>query len=319
MNHRRPPKIGLLSATLSVLPGLSAAAVHGGAGSGAVPSADTYQAETTAWRKARDVRLRAEDGWLTLVGLAWLKPGPNRFGGAPDDDVHLPPAVPPHAGTLTLTGHAVKLDVPAGSPLKVNGAPARSGALQNDAAPKPDVVGIGTVSFQIIERGDRVGVRVRDSASPLRRDYPGSSWFPIDPAFRVVAHLAPRTGSTEMVVPDATGSRQKLTSPGTLTFQLMGEAQHLDPVLDGDDDANQMVVFRDLTSGRETYGGGRFVRALRQPDGTFVLDFNRAYAPPCSFTPYATCPLPPEQNRMRVAVRAGERTAAAEPQNHKAR
>jgi uncharacterized protein (DUF1684 family) len=197
-----------------------------------------------------------------------------------------------------------------GSPLKLNGAPAHAGALRTDAAPSPDVVGIGTVSFQIIERGDRVGVRVRDSASPLRRDYPGSVWFPIDPAYRVVARLAPRAGSTEMVVPDATGGRQKLKSPGTLTFELLGEQRHLDPVLDGDDDANQLVVFRDVTSGRETYGGGRFVRALRQPDGTFVLDFNRAYAPPCALTPYATCPLPPDQNRLRIAVRAGEKNGA---------
>jgi uncharacterized protein (DUF1684 family) len=319
MNHRRPPKIGLLSATLSVLPGLSAAAPAGGGGTGTSQGADTYLAETTAWRRARDVRLRAEDGWLTLVGLAWLKPGPNRFGSAPDDDVHLPAPIPPHAGTLEVTGHAVKLAVPAGSPLKLNGGPVHAGALKTDAAPAPDVLSAGTVSFQVIERGDRLGVRVRDSASPLRRDYPGSSWFPIDPAYRVVARLAPRAGSTEMVVPDATGGRQKLTSPGTLTFKLLGEERHLDPVLDGDDDANQLVVFRDLTSAHETYGGGRFVRALRQPDGTFVLDFNRAYAPPCALTPYATCPLPPEQNRLRVAVRAGEKSAAAEPQNGKTR
>jgi uncharacterized protein (DUF1684 family) len=317
MNHRRPPQIGLLSATLSVLPGLSAAAAPGGAGSG--PAPDTYQAETTAWRRARDVRLRAEDGWLTLVGLVWLKPGANHFGSAPDDEVHLPPAFPPHAGTLELTGHAVRLEVPAGSPLKLNGGAVRAGALRTDATPTPDVLSAGTVSFQVIERGERMGVRVRDSASAMRRDYPGSSWFAIDPAYRVVAHLAPRAGSTEMIVPDATGGRQKLTSPGTLTFKLLGEERRLDPVLDGDDDANQLVVFRDLTSGHETYGGGRFVRALRQTDGTFVLDFNRAYAPPCSLTPYATCPLPPEQNRMRVAVRAGEKSAIAEPQKGQAR
>jgi uncharacterized protein (DUF1684 family) len=316
MNSRRPPKLGLLGATLTVLPGLSAAAP--GAAGGGAGAPDAYQADVTAWRQARDARLRAEDGWLTLVGLTWLKPGANRFGSAPDDQVHLPPAVPPHAGTLEVEGHTVRLGVPAGSPLKVNGAPARAAALHTDAAPKPDVVSIGTITFQIIERGDRLGVRVRDSASPLRRDYPGSVWFPIDPAYRVVARLAPRAGSNEMIVPDATGGRQRLTSPGTLTFKLLGEERHLDPVLDGDDDADQLVVFRDLTSGHETYGGGRFVRAHRQSDGTFVLDFNRAYAPPCALTPYATCPLPPEQNRMRVAVRAGEKTGAGpakQPEN----
>jgi uncharacterized protein (DUF1684 family) len=310
MNHRRPPKIGLLGATLTVLPGLSAAAAPPAGPPNPAAATDAYRAEVTSWRHERDTRLRAEDGWLTLVGLSWLKPGPNRFGSAGDDDVRLSGAMPPHAGTLDLAGRTVRLVVPAGSPLKLNGAPAHTGPLRSDAASTPDVVGIGTLSFQIIERGDRVGVRVRDSASPLRRDYPGSVWFPIDPAYRVVARLTPHAGSTEMVVPDATGGRQKLTSPGTLTFRLLGAERHLDPVLDGDDDANQLVVFRDLTSARETYGGGRFVRALRQPDGTFVLDFNRAYAPPCALTPYATCPLPPEQNRLQIAVRAGEKNGA---------
>jgi uncharacterized protein len=110
-----------------------------------------------------------------------------------------------------------------------------------------------------------------------------------------------------MVVPDASGGHQTLESPGTLELTLLGKPVRLDPVLDGDDPTDQMIVFRDLTSGRETYGGGRFVRARRQPDGTFVVDFNRAYSPPCAFTPYATCPLPPEQNRLKLAVTAGQK------------
>jgi len=273
-----------------------------------------YHAQVTEWRRARDERLRAPDGWLSLVGLHWLTLGRNRFGGAPDDDVPLPSAVPAHAGTFIVAGHEahfdVRLDVPEHSPLTMNGHAARSGPLRTDAAPTPDVLATGTVSWQVIERGARVGVRVRDSASPARRTFAGSTWYAIDPAYRVVARFAPRAGATEVVVPDAAGGQQKLKSPGTLTFTLRGEVQHLDPTLDGDDPDDQMIVFRDATSAHTTYGAGRFVRALRQKDGTFVVDFNRAYAPPCAFTPYATCPLPPPQNRMRIAVEAGDKSGA---------
>ena len=178
--------------------------------------------------------------------------------------------------------------------MTLNGHPARSGPFRTDGAGTPDVLVSGTVSWQVIERGDRLGVRVRDSASPARRTFAGSRWYPIDPAFRVVAHLVPHASATTIVVPDATGGRQTLESPGTLELTLRGQPVRLDPVLDGDDPSDQMIVFRDLTSGRETYGGGRFVRALKQADGTFVVDFNRAYSPPCAFTPYATCPLPPD-------------------------
>src|SRR5262249_17312768 len=158
------------------------------------------------------------------------------------------------------------------SPLRLNGAPATSRALRTDAAPEPDpdVLAVGSVSWTVIERGDRIGVRARDAESPARRTWRGSSWVAIGPAFRAVARPQPRAGATEMVLPDASGGKQTLKSPGTLAFTLRGQTLRLDPVLDGDDDADQLIAFRDLTSARETYGGGRFVRAQRQPDGTFV-------------------------------------------------
>jgi uncharacterized protein len=280
---------------------------------GAPPSpADGYRAEVARWRAERENRLRAHDGWLTVVGLFWLKPGANRFGSARGNDILLPDVAPPYAGTFFVQGQSVQLTVPTGSPITLNGRPPQARVLRTDVGPTPpDVLAIGSVSWQLIERGDRLGVRVKDSSNPLRRTFPGSSWFPVVPAYRVVARLTPRKGPLEMVVPDAAGGSQRMESPGTLTFTLLGKPQHLDPVLDGDDAADQLIMFRDLTSGHETYGGGRFLRAMRQPDGTYVLDFNRAFAPPCAFTPYATCPLPPEQNRMRVAVNAGEKNTEA--------
>lgn len=290
--------------TLSLL--LAAAGPADGAAGGSVAKGPAYVVEVEAWRTAREARMRAPDGWLSIIGLTWLHQGENRFGSAADDDVVLPPVTPPHAGSFVLEGRAVRLEIPSGSSVTLNGKPAASRALRTDVTDAPDVLAIGAVSWQLIERGGRIGVRVSDRENPLRTNWLGTRWFAIDPAFRVVARLEPRSG--EMVVPDASGGKQTLKSPGTLTFSVGGKPQRLDPVLDGDDDGDQLVVFRDSTSGRETYGGGRFVRARRQPDGTFVLDFNRAYAPPCAFTPYATCPLPPAQNRLRVAIPAGERT-----------
>ena len=284
---------------LAAVPGLAVAAPPA--------LAPTYRAEVDAWRAERDARLRAPDGWLSVVGLTWLHPGANRLGSARDNDVILPAAAPAHAGTLTLDGNVVRVDVPAGSPFMLDGKPATSRALRTDASNAPDLISVGTVSWGVISRGARFGVRTRDSANPRRTTFTGSRWFPIDPAYRVVARLTPRAGATDIVVPDASGGQQTLKSPGTLTFMLAGTERHLDPVLDGDDERDELVVFRDQTSGRDTYGGGRFLRALRQPDGTFVLDFNRAYAPPCSFTPYATSPLPPPQNRIDARVAAGER------------
>ncbi|HEV3030661.1 MAG TPA: DUF1684 domain-containing protein [Polyangia bacterium] len=268
-----------------------------------------YRADVEGWRAARDARLRAPDGWLSLVGLVWLKPGVNRFGSARDADVRLPDSVAAHAGAFVVHGRAIALVVEPGAALTLGGRPAKAGPFRTDAAPGPDVLQSGTVTWQVIERGERLGVRIRDRASLAQRAFRGTRWFAVDPAYRVVARFVPRAGAAEMVVPDASGGHQTLKSPGTLELTLLGKPQRLDPVLDGDDDDDQLIVFRDLTSGRETYGGGRFVRARRQADGTFVVDFNRAYAPPCAFTPYATCPLPPAQNRLPIAVRAGEKSA----------
>jgi len=320
--------------TSAVLAILAAAPVSGGAGMPAAPpaaapaatapapAAAEHRAEIETWRREREARLRAPDGWLSLVGLDWLHAGANRFGSAPDDDVKLPAPVPPHAGTLFVDGVAVTVALaPAAAAPTRNGQPFTAAAggrrvplatdaqnARNDA--KPDVLGWGTVTLQVIDRGGRLGARVKDAASPVRTRFAGLSFFPFAPEYRAIARLVPHASPKQLVVPDSSGGQQRLDSPGRLELTLLGHALALDPVRDGPDDGDLLVVFRDATTGRDTYGAGRFLRALRRGDGSWVLDFNRAYSPPCAFTPYATCPMPPPQNRVPFAIAAGEKAPA---------
>jgi len=275
------------------------------------------EAEVQAFRREREQRLRAPDGWLALVGLAWLHPGANRFGSAPDDEVRMPAAVPPHAGTLFVDGKTVRAAIAPGVAATLNGRrwdATGPVALRSDAGDAtPDIVGVGAVTLQVIDRGGRLGARLKDPDSEARRSFGGLSYYPFDPAYRVTARLRRAPAPTKMVIPDASGGRQEMQSPGTLAFTLLGRRLALDPVNDGPDDDNLLVVFRDPTSGRETYAGGRFLRARRAKgasDDAWVVDFNQAYNPPCAFTPYATCPLPPPQNRLPLPIPAGEKAPA---------
>jgi uncharacterized protein (DUF1684 family) len=296
----------LLIAVVAAPAGAAAAAAA------APPAAADYAAEVEAWRREREARLRAPDGWLSLVGLTWLGKGASRFGSAPDDDVPLPAPAPPHAGTLLVDGTSVRIRFAPGVKATLNGKPwvlpSGGAPLRTDAGDaEPDVIGFGGVTLQVIDRDGRLGARVKDPESPARKHFAGLAWFPIDRAYQAIARLEAHAAPTEIVVPDASGGKQRLQSPGTLAFTMLGRPFRLDPVRDGPDDGDLLVIFRDLTAGHETYGGGRFLRARRRPDGAFVVDFNRAYSPPCAFTPHATCPLPPPQNRLPLRVPAGEK------------
>ena len=327
--------LGILLLLLAAAPPTTAAATDPAVGA-------AHAAEIETWRHDREARLRAPDGWLTLVGLAWLHQGKNRLGSAAGADVRLPASAPARAGTLDVDGEHVRASLAPGVAATVNGRPidtratragetratragdtraaragdTRAGAgafeLRSDAGDAaPDVLRFGRVTVQVIARGGRLAARIKDPDSPTRLHFGGLAFYPIAAAYRVIARLDPAAGSAAtVVVPDATGGRQQLTSPGTLAFTLQGAPVRLVAVHDGPDDGDLLIVFRDATTGRDTYGGGRFVRAHRQPDATYVIDFNQAYSPPCAFTPYATCPLPPPENRLPMAILAGEKAPA---------
>lgn len=260
---------------------------------------EEHRVAVESWRAARDARLRDPDGWLTLVGLYWLTPGENRFGSGAENDLVMRGAdVPDVAGSLVLTGEQVVLrrDGHADQP------------LEPDVSGEPTMLDLGTLRMHVIRRGDRFGLRVRDHASPALSAFGGMNHFPIDPAWRVVGRLEPAPAGTTLEVVDVIGVVTHEPSPGTFAFERDGREWRIQ-ALPGREDGSLWLVFADSTNGDTTYGGGRFL--YTEPvadDGAVVADFNLAYNPPCVFTPYATCPLPPAPNRLPLAIEAGERS-----------
>jgi hypothetical protein len=252
-------------------------------------------------------RLRSPGGWLTLVGLFWLDTGKNAVGSDPGNRVVLPSGkAPAFVGSIDRSADAVTFHASPGAGVSVDGQPVTTQALRSDADREPTLLTLGSLSFYVIRRGDRVGVRVKDSQSEARKDFHGIESFPIDPKWRVEARLEPDVPPRSIPVPNVLGSVEPGECPGALVFQIDGKTYRLDPVLEkGERDL--FVIFADRTNQTQTYGAGRFLYASPPIDGRTTLDFNKAYNPPCAFTPYATCPLPPPQNRLPIRVEAGEK------------
>ncbi len=281
------------------------------AGAAPPPSAGKdYAAEIRTWRVQREARLKAEGGWLSLAGLFWLKEGANTIGADAGSDVVLPAgSAPGRAGVLDLRAGRVTVRLQPGVEGAIAGNRVDSAEMRSDAAGTPDVLSLGRLTVQVIERSGRIGIRVKDPQSPERVGFKGLSWYPVDEGWRItgrfVAHAQPRT----LELADVTGAVQRMTAPGYVVFRQGGRELRLEPVLEAPDATELFFIFRDRTSGRGTYGAGRYLYAPLPKEGAVVLDFNKAYSPPCAFTRYATCPLPPPQNRLAVGVPAGEKYA----------
>ena len=265
---------------------------------------DAHRAAVEAWRKQRYAALRREVGWLTLAGLDWLRPGVNRIGAAADADVVVPSG-PAEAGTVTLSEGGVLAD---GTPdgLTVDGRPAKDLRLVSDVEGEPTMLELGTLRLCLIDRGGRMALRTWDTAAPARQAFDGIDHWPVDPAWRVESVFEPTPGRT-VRVPDVLGTDEDDESPGDVVFEIDGVTHRLQALVGGDS-GELWLVFGDATNGHETYAGGRFLYA-GAPDrhSRVVVDFNRAYNPPCVFSPYATCPLPWPANRLPIRVEAGER------------
>jgi uncharacterized protein (DUF1684 family) len=261
-----------------------------------------------AWRQKRIARLEAPDGWLTLVGLEWLEEGRNQLGSSEQAEVRFPAKAPAAIGTITRQGKELTLEPAPGVSLRVGdqvvSGPTR---LVSDADGEPTTVTLGSLSFFVIERGDRYAVRIKDSESPVRAAFTGIDMYPVSPQWRVRARFEPAPAGSTMPVPNILGTVEPAAFPGTVVFTRDGHEVRLRAIDEGD--GKLFLVFGDATNGKGTYGGGRFVYADPPKPGedTVVVDFNQAYNPPCVFTPYATCPLPPQGNKLPFAVEAGEK------------
>lgn len=273
-------------------------------------------AEDTAWRqeveKFRQERvdnLKKEDGWFTLVGLSWLEEGENRFGSDPEAAVVLPQGKSPKvAGVLLRQGDKVTVRVDPEAKVTSDGKRVTTLDLVSDAKGEPTVLEMGSVSFYVIQRGDKVGVRVRDKQSDALKAFHGLDTYPIQPVWRIEARFEPYDPPKKIGIPNILGQVSEEAAPGAVVFDWQGQTYRLDAL--GDPKEGLSLIFADQTNGKETYGAGRFLETGPVQDGKVVVDFNLAYNPPCAFTAFATCPLPPSQNRLALRVEAGEKRYA---------
>jgi uncharacterized protein (DUF1684 family) len=266
-------------------------------------SPDFDKAETD-WRAHREAKLTAPDGWLSVAGLSWLHAGIAKVGSDPQSDIVLPATAPRLAGSLQMAGGVVTLLPAKGAGVTINGKPAGKVTLKPDSDNHPDVVQVGHIGLTIIKRGNRTGVRIRDSDAVTRRDFTGLKWFPISQAWLVKARWVAYPTPKKIRIMNILGMTDEEPSPGYAEFTIGGKTLRLDPV---DEDGDLSFMFKDATSGNTTYAPGRFLDADKPQNGVIVLDFNQSYNPPCAFTAYATCPLPPKQNTLPIAVEAGEK------------
>jgi uncharacterized protein (DUF1684 family) len=280
----------------------------------AVPGAATADQKTERagveqWRSERVAELTSDTGWLTLVGLFWLSEGPNTFGRAPSNTLVLEHQdLAPTAGTFVLTARHVTFTADPDSGITHAGQRVTTIEMISDAKESPTVVSSGPLRFFIIERTGKLGVRVRDVGSPWRRNFRGLEYFPIDPDWALEARFEPYEPRRHIPITNVLGLEEDKISPGAVVFTRKGRQFRLDAVLESPDAKDLFVMFADQTSGHGTYGAGRFVDVPFATDGKTVIDFNKAYNPPCAFNTFATCPLPPYQNRLALEVTAGEKT-----------
>jgi len=252
-----------------------------------------YAKDIEKWRNNEAADLKKEDGWLTLAGLFWLKDGVNTVGGGSQYDVRLTENFTQGKfGEIDFENGMATLKVANGVEARCNGKPVSTIDLVSDEKGKPTEIRVGSEMFYLIRREDRFGIRLKDNQSKARVAFKGQNWYPIDESYRVRAHLEALPEPKELMVPNVLGGHFKQKTPGLLRFTLQGKDYSLQPVLN--DDGSLFIIFRDGSNSSETYSAGRFLDADKPVNGETTLDFNKAENPPCAFTPYATCPLPPE-------------------------
>jgi uncharacterized protein len=267
---------------------------------------DPYHREIADWQTNRIHDLKAPNGWLNLVGLYWLEPGQNTFGTANTNKIVFPAGtIDPSAGTFERSGNTIKLAVANGVTITVNGKSVKEAIIYDGDSTRPPTVASGRLRWTVIRRDDKIGIRLRDTASPLLTQFKGIDHFPVDTAWRLTATLKTPAQPTQISIKNILGQTSQQQTAGKLVFTIDGKQYTLDALQEGDE---LFIIFGDETSGKSTYPSGRFLSVPKPgADGTTLIDFNKAYNPPCAFTNYATCPLPPPQNILPIPITAGEK------------
>ncbi len=286
------------------------ACAHGPAPAGAGPDDDQrdWRRSIEAWRKQRAESIAGEQGWITLAGLSWLRPGENRLGADPSLELVLPKdRAPARAGSLFLQDGELVVEPAPGVDLRVDGKPIERQAIADDRDGKPTMMTLGSLTLFVIKRQDRYALRTKDREHPARRRFAGLSYYPLDPTLRVHAHLEPAPAGRTLPVVNVLGQVEQMPTPGILRFALGGVPYALAAVIEPGE-RELFILFKDRTAGQGTYPSGRFLYAAPPAaDGSVELDFNRAFTPPCGYTRFATCPIPPRQNDLARDIKAGER------------
>ncbi|HLY28699.1 MAG TPA: DUF1684 domain-containing protein [Aggregatilineales bacterium] len=268
--------------------------------------AQDYETQIASWRNKLDDQLRREDGWLTLIGLHWLQDGMNTVGSDPSSTVVLPKnSAPKQVGTIELRDGKAILTVTCEEPVTVDGVEVKTAELRHDNAEGgPSVIALRSLSFFLIKREAHYGIRVRDRNNSARTTFQGRKWFPVKPQYRIKAKFIRYETMRTLTVMNTVGLLVPMDNPGYVEFELDGQKLRLEAF--ADEEKSLWLIFKDLSNGKTTYDAGRFLVAPINEDGTVDLDFNRIYNPPCAFTVFATCPLPPKENILAVALESGE-------------
>lgn len=273
-------------------------------------AASAYRASVEKWRADYEADLKSDTGWLTVAGLFWLHEGENKFGTDPTNDIVLPEgSAPADAGTIEFHSGKIVARLSPGVAATMSDKPVETAELVPDS--RTARLQLGRLTLWVHRSGDRFVLRMRDPQSALRRDFLGLTWFPVDESYRVTATWVNYYTTVQRRIQNLAGDSVELPIAGFAVFTLHGQEYRLEA--EENDKQELSFVFRDLTSGKETYGASRFLDTDPVKDGKVILDFNEAYNPPCAYNPYTTCPLPPPANRMRVRIEAGEKAYHAHP------
>lgn len=267
----------------------------------------SYVREIENWRVERETNLKKDGSWLTVAGLYWLRPGENWVGAGLENDFVLPAGTAPGVvGVFVLNGNKTEFRAEPGVAVTQQGKPVSVATFDGTGEQgEKKAIAIGRLSMWVHNSGDRLAIRLRDLDSPIRKEFTTLDWFPVDPAYRVTAKFVPHPEPKPVEILNMLGDIERYKSPGYVDFTLQGQAIRMEPVLNTS--GGLWLIFRDATSGKETYPAARFLQAEAPKNGEVTIDFNKAYNPPCAFNPYTTCPMPAKENRLKIRVEAGEK------------